>query len=240
MAIETVSFRAWLGDQIREVLSRKPTQPPFLVWCDPERVWRELLIDVAQSSTFEIWADDVHELLVRQRFRATPRIPRVVWLPVAREEITYFKVFELQAAEVRQMTLPEALTAYGVELPSERWAELRPILAAHAREWLDRPHSAWKELTLGNAKETLVDDQRVLEILATPGMPFDSLKTEGRFPVFIRRIVDDFGLPAPSENDPDGWRIRVVATLLCTRSRGAGSRQPAKRARTNHSDRPRP
>ena len=35
------------------------------------------------------------ELLARQRFHATPRGPRVVWLPMAREEVTYFKVFEL-------------------------------------------------------------------------------------------------------------------------------------------------
>ena len=39
MAAETMGFRAWLGDQIREVLSRKQPQPPFLVWYDPERVW---------------------------------------------------------------------------------------------------------------------------------------------------------------------------------------------------------
>ena len=50
MVTETASFRDWLSDQIREVLSRKQPQPPFLVWCDPERVWRELLIDVAQTS----------------------------------------------------------------------------------------------------------------------------------------------------------------------------------------------
>jgi hypothetical protein len=43
MATETTSFRHRLSDQICEVLSRKLPQPPFLVWCDPERVWRELV-----------------------------------------------------------------------------------------------------------------------------------------------------------------------------------------------------
>jgi len=45
-------------------------------------------------------------------------------------------------------------------------------------------------------------------------MTFEILQAEGRFPVFTRRVVDDFGLPAPLENDPDGWRVRAVATLL--------------------------
>jgi hypothetical protein len=71
----------------------------LLVWYDPERTWRELLLDVA-ADKFEIWADDSHELVVRQRYHATPPAPRVVGLPVAREEATYFKVFEVQAAEV--------------------------------------------------------------------------------------------------------------------------------------------
>ena len=102
-------------------------------------MWRELLIDVARTGAVEIWADDGHELLVRQRFQATPRTPGWSGSPWRRDEVTYFKVFELQAAEVRQMTLPEALTAYGVELSSERWAELKPILAAHARRVAGSP-----------------------------------------------------------------------------------------------------
>jgi len=122
MAADPTCFRHWLNVQIRETLSRKLPQPPLLIWCDPEQTWRALLLDVAAGGDFELWADDSHELLVRQRFQATPRAPRIVWLPVARDEVTYFKVFELQATDVRQMTLPEALTAYGVELPSERWA----------------------------------------------------------------------------------------------------------------------
>jgi hypothetical protein len=219
------SFRSWLHDQIAHVLARKGPEPPLLVWYDPERTWRELLLDVA-AGKFEVWADEGHELLVRQRFQATPRAPRVVWLPVAREEATYFKVFELQAAEVRQMTLPEALTAYGVDLPSDRWSELEPILAAHAREWLDRPRPAWKELTPNTAKETLIDDQRLLEILATPGLTFEGLRAEGRLPVFTRRVVEDFGLPAPRENDPDGWRVHAVASLLCTEASARAPETP--------------
>ena len=54
-------------------------------------------------------------------------------------------------------------------------------------------------------------------------MTFEGLQAEGRFPVFIRRVVEDFGLPAPLENDPDGWRVRAVASLLCTE---AASRVP--------------
>ena len=68
MATETVSFRAWLGDQIREVLSRKQPQPPFLVWCDPERVWREGRsgrVALGEQSPRPTWPPGVLSRLVR-------------------------------------------------------------------------------------------------------------------------------------------------------------------------------
>lgn len=140
----------------------------------------------------------------------------MIWLPAAREDIGYFKVFELQAAEVKELTLPEALSAYEVDIPSDQLSDLKPLLAAHAREWFDRPRSAWKELTPGTAKGTLVDDDRILEVLATPDMTFYDLKVDNRFGVFARRIAEDIGLPGPKDDDPQGWRVQAVAALLCT------------------------
>jgi hypothetical protein len=209
------SLRNWLRQEILQVLNRKSSQPPFLVWCDPQCVWKELL-QAASENTFELWAEDTHELMLRSKFYNTPRQHRVIWLPVSKENITYFQVFALQAETVKEITLPEALAQYGLDIPSATLAELKPILAAHAKEWLDYPQSHWQELTPGNAKGTLVNDERVLELLATPGLTFASLIADNRFPIFKRRIVEDFGLPSPEPDNPEKWRIQAVASLLLT------------------------
>ena len=210
------SLQSWLCREIESLLDRNGGEPAFIVWCDPDRVWKDLLVVAAQSGGFELWADEVHELLLRERFQNAPAARRVVWLPVGREGITYFKVFELRAAEVVTWSLPEALSNYGVDIPPEHLAELNSLLAAHAKEWFGRPLSAWKELTPGNAKGALMDDDLMLEIVATPGRPFDDLVSENRFSLFTRRLGEDFGLPIPNQGDADGWRVQALAALLCT------------------------
>ncbi len=188
----------------------------MLIWCDPDRVWKDLLISAAKNTGFELWADDQHELELRERFYTTPAAPRAVWVPVARENLTYFKVFELTASDVREWTLATALAAYGVEIPPQHLPELEPLLKAHVREWFDRPRSAWNELTPGNAQGTLVDDELVFEYVTTPSLSFAKLQQEDRFTIFADRLVDDFGLPAPKATDADGWRTAALACLLCT------------------------
>ena len=94
--------------------------------------------------------------------------------------------------------------------------ELRPLLAAHTQEWRDRPRVAWKELTPGHAKGVLMDDDRMLEILATYGSDFDALVKEDRFSLFARRAKEDFGLPEPKPKDADAWRVQALASLLST------------------------
>ena len=210
------SFQSWLCQEIDDLLKREGTELGFIVWCDPERVWKDLLTVAAQSGGFELWADDVHELLLRERFQNAPAAHRVIWLPVARAGITYFKIFELRATEVIAWSLPEALSKYGVDILPENLSELNSLLAAHAKEWFGRPLSAWKELTPGNAKGALMDDDLMLEILATPGRRFDDLVSENRFSLFTRRLAEDFGLPVPNQEDPDGWRVQALAVLLCT------------------------
>lgn len=209
------SFKTWLLAEIRQSLGPKSANH-LVLWCDPERVWKPLLDRVAEGADFELWSEEKHELLLRDRLLKAPPASRVVWLPCAREEIGYLRVFELRAADVKTWTLPEALRGYGVELTSEQLVELRPLLAAHTQEWLDRPRLAWKELTPGHAKGVLMDDGRMLEILATPGTDFDALVKEDRFSLFARRVKEDFGLPEPKPSDADAWRIQALAALLCT------------------------
>ncbi|WP_196524332.1 hypothetical protein [Nostoc commune] len=53
--ISTHSLRNWLRQEILQVLNRKSSQPPFSVWCNPQRVWKELL-QAAAENTLELWA----------------------------------------------------------------------------------------------------------------------------------------------------------------------------------------
>src|SRR4051812_36191092 len=114
------SLRDWLCREIREVLSRPIVPAPFIVWCDPERAWLDLLREASKATGFELWApesiqEEFHELLLRDRFFSNPRAPRVVWVPCSRDAITWFKVYELEANEVREKSLLTTLREYGVE-----------------------------------------------------------------------------------------------------------------------------
>lgn len=221
------SFRNWLRQEILQVLSRKMARPPLLIWCDPERVWKDLLEAAAEGDAFELWAEEAHELLLRERFCQEPPAPRVVWLPVSSEDISYFRVFALQAEAVWELSLPEALSRYGVDLPFDQLHDLKPLLPAHAKEWLDYPLSHWKEhLSPGQVKTSLIDDDLFLQILASPGRPLSGFIGQDRLPIFNRRAVEDFGLPPlfdprlkrvePDALDVESWQVRAVTTLLVT------------------------
>lgn len=227
MTIVPDSFRSWLRQEINQVLERKKSPPPFIVWCDPEHVWQDILKTTADGA-FELWAEEEHELLLRHRFHRTSRSPRVIYLPVSRENITYFKVFEIQAEEVIEISIVEELSRYGVFIPSDMQFDINPLLPVHLKEWIDQPRSKWKELTVGNVKETLVDDERILKILASVGTDFACLIDESRLPILIRRIVEDFGLPDPKGVTADSWRASALASLICTEAATLCPESPPK------------
>jgi hypothetical protein len=223
----TLTLRQWLRLRVQPILSRHAAQPPYIVWCDPAHIWKELLQLAAEGGAFELWADEIHELILRQRFYSNPRTPRLVWLPVSSDEISFFKVYAMQAAEVVQLRLSEALAQFGVELSPDHWAELEPLLPAHARQWIDYPLSHWREhLSPGQVKTSLVDDDTFLKVLASPGVPLAGLLPVDLLPVLNRRAAEDFGLPPlydphsaapePEALDLEAWRSRAVAALLVT------------------------
>lgn len=231
MSTASGSFRDWLCREIREVLGHQTTPPPFVVWCDPDHSWLDLLRAAAKADGFELWAPDsgtdhLHELLVRDQFYSTARAARVVWLPCARADITWFKPFELEAEEVWERSLLQALREYGVDISREHEEELLGFLPAHAHEWFDKPKHTWKELTPGNAKGALVDDRRMLRVLGGPAGEFDGLRSEERFDIFARRATEDFGLPNPANMDEDAWRIAATARLLCTDAAEGSPQEP--------------
>lgn len=215
------TFRDYLVAQIKSHLGRKTQPAPFLVFCDPDQEWLELLRMAAEHAGFELWAPELgqnapHELLLRDRFYREPRTPRVVWLRAARADITWFKVFELQADHVWEKRLLDVLRDYGVLIPVEHEAELSTLLPAQTRAWFAQPRSTWKELTPGNAKDALIAPERMLEILAGPPKEFERLAKQGRFSLFATRAVEDFGLPEPREHEEELWRKMATARLLCT------------------------
>jgi hypothetical protein len=229
------SFQSWLTLRVREVLGRKSGAPPLLLWCDPDRSWLDLLREAAKADGFDLWAplpgqQDSHELLVRDRFYSSPRAPRVVWLPCARNSISWFKPFELEAEEVWEKSLLQALREYGVDISRDHEDDLVGLLPAHAREWFDKPKDTWKELTPGNAKGTLVDDHRMLQALAGAPREFDSLREEARFDIFARRCTEDFGWPDPKELGEEAWRVAATARLLCTEAAEGSPREPPREA----------
>ena len=211
------NLRSWLVREIRDVLDRKTAVPPLLLWLDPDSQWLDLLRAAAQTGGFDLWADPAqHELIVRDRFCRTPRAPRVVWLPCKREDITWFKPFELEAEAVWERTLLEAIREFGIYIPREHEADLACELPAYAREWFDQPKDAWEELTPGNARGALIDDARMLQVLAGETGEFERLRTDGRFDFFANRAVKDLGLPDPTGKAEDLWRLAATARLLAT------------------------
>lgn len=210
------SFREWLRAEIASILGRKVTPAPLLLWCDADRVWRDLLVAAAEGGAFELWADDAHGLITRERLLAAADVPRVVWVPLARGALGYLKVFELQADLVWTESLLAALERAGVELPRDQVETLSRLLPSYTKERLDRPLSAWRELTAGSALQALVHDDRVLEALASPGKPLTAVIEPERLDVFRRRVDEDFGLPWARGVADDEWRLSAVARLLVT------------------------
>ncbi|MEI6306320.1 MAG: PglZ domain-containing protein, partial [Deltaproteobacteria bacterium] len=119
------------------------------------------------------------------------------------------------------------MSDFGVDLPSEQALTLEPFLPSHAKEWLDYPLQHWKDnLSKGQVKTSLVDDDNFLVALASIGNSLNTIISEDRISVLSRRATEDFGLPPlpelkgdngfPSLVDTDTWRQQAVASLLVT------------------------
>jgi hypothetical protein len=197
-----------------------------MVWCDPERAWRDLLKAAAEDGAFELWADGEHELVLRERLLKSTPAPRVVWIPTASDEIGYLKVFELQAERVWTESLVSALARFGVEIARDHEAGLRDMLRAYAVEHVDQPRSSWRDLTPGSAKSALVDEDQILVALARTNTPIVDVIGEERLSVFTRRVSEDFGLPAPLLGKDDDWRTAATARLLVTDAATRVSTEP--------------
>jgi len=204
------SFRSWVYEQIQSVLTKQVEPAPFIIWCDPGREWKEVLQKTC-GDAIELWADEGHELLLRHRFAREARRARVIWLPRRRSELTYFRVFEGEAA-FREINLLEALREYGVEITRTQEDEVKEDLLAYALAKLDEPLSKWKKIT----PDELISAGTVLTVLADLGKPIEDRISPERSHLFKRRVTADFGFPEPDFVEPDKWRIRSVARLLAT------------------------
>lgn len=226
MVSEQNTFRSWILKKVQSVITHKANHNCLVIWCDPKRTWKELLETSLSETGLGFWTEDVHELALRYKFYSTTPTNRIIWLPVDQNDLGYFLVCALQADQIIQVSLPEALSAFGVDLPVDQIQELEPILPSHACQWIDYPLSFWKEkFSVGEAKVSLVDDDLLLSILASPGTALSEWINPDRLPILNRRVVDDFGMPALYEGpiEPelttdavDQWRVRCLAMLLIT------------------------
>lgn len=222
------SFHTWLSSKIRAVF-KKPEA--WILWCDPRQEWLDLLKKAAEADGFELWADpEEHELVLRNRFVQEPRRSRIVWLPVSHDDITWFKVFEPEADFIWETSLLSALRDFGVQIPGDREDELAPLLATYAYERFDSPKADWKDFTAGAAKGELINDRRMLEVLAGNSGEFEALRSEGKFEIFARRAMEDFGLPDPATLDEEVWKREATAILLCTEAAAANPDSPPPEA----------
>jgi len=218
------SFHIWLSSKIQAVFKRPDA---WILWCDPRQEWLDLLKKSAESDGFELWADpDEHELTLRNRFANEPRKSRIVWLPRSEEEITWFRVFEPEANLIWETRLISALRDYGVQIPGDREDELASLLPTYVNERFDSPRSDWKDFTAGSAKGELINDRKILEVLAGGSGMFDRLRSEGKFEIFARRVREDFGLPDPELAELEAWRREATAVLLCTEAAEAHPQSP--------------
>ena len=210
------SLANWLKREITSVLEKKIQPAPFIIWCDPAREWRDILLTLSAGGDFELWAGEEHELQLRERFFNSTRKPGVIWIPKNPDDLSYSKAFACDAEKIISFSIPEALIEYGLQISSEDIEQFRDLLKSHVKEWLDRPKSGWKELNLVKIKETLIDDEHFLNILcSTYREPQLSMGKE-QFSVFRRRAVEDFGLPETVESGLKKWRINALACILVT------------------------
>jgi len=225
------SFGHWLGARIQSIFKKEPAGSQLILWCDPTREWRALLQAALKITEIELWADEeTDELWLRDRLISSSRARRILWLPRSRRDISWLKVFELEADGVWEKTLVEALREYGVHVSRDSENELTGLLPKQALVWIDQPLSVWKELSSRVAKGTLVTDQRMLEVLSGVQEQFGQLKAENQFEVFARRATEDFGLPDPRSMDEASWRIASTAHLLATEAAAANSQNPPSEA----------
>jgi len=214
------SFKQWLISHINEILQDKIH---FILWLDPKNQWREILLDSSENN-FQLWIEEEHELKTRYKIENTEKEPRVIYIPKSREELTYLKVYEHQAAKVIQSTLIQALAVYGVPIPRETQEEIQDQLPTLVKEWLDKPKSHWRrELTTGTIRDTIVDNETILETLTNKDP--NSLPPEKQS-LFTRRITEELGLPDPTKTDPSTWRTRALASMLYTEATQLNPQDP--------------
>lgn len=47
--MSNLSFKKWLLEQIESVLAKPVAPAPFILWCDPQREWKELLLKTCRD-----------------------------------------------------------------------------------------------------------------------------------------------------------------------------------------------
>ena len=160
------------------------TPPPFLLWCDPYRQWLDLLRTSSSENGFELWADpNEHELVVRDRFFHEPRKPRGSGCRARATKSHGSKSLSWRRKKCGRDRCSKLFVNTGLISHGSKRASWHHCCQLMLKSEFDKPRSTWKELTPANAKGALIDDHRMLEVLAGEVGEFEKLKQEDRFAI---------------------------------------------------------
>ena len=220
--IEEISFKQWVQNEILKRLQSKAKDPPTIFWCDPNRLWQEILEKISEG-TFELWTEDDNELVIRHKLYHSEKKPRVILLPKSKDELTFLKVYTSNENDIIEIDFLEALYRYGAPIPSEIQVDVKPHLSAYIKDWLDEPLSIWRNF-LSSGSKALLTENDVLAVLSNT--TFSELAASGKFDLFQQIVVDDYGLPDPRDSEEIEWRKKSIASMIYTEAYDTNPKNP--------------
>jgi hypothetical protein len=222
--VQEISFRDWLRVLIQKYFNNNSVDYPLVIWCDPDNLWKDILKNTVDE-TFELWSETDNELILKHRLHQADSKPRVVYIPVKEEELSFLRVYADNAIEVVEMDLLEALLQYGAPIPSEKQSELKPNLPGYIKSWFDEPRSKWNEIQSGD-EGVLITPEKILQTLSN--IDFEELKSGDKFQIFRGIVTENYGLPDPTEGSQKEWRIKSVSFMICSEAYSINPDNPPK------------
>ena len=163
-----------------------------LLWLDPHREW-ERLVDQLPSE-LELLKYDGSQLHLRAAIeRRSSGRPRIVYVPLSRQELTVLKECEF-ILPVWDEDLLYALRRWGVEIDREDEKALLPLLPSLAVRWGDKPLDYWRHLTASGVRARLFDEAQIREFLADPTGAAAGLEREGTLGMFRDFLAEAYGV----------------------------------------------
>jgi len=183
-----------------------------LLFIDPLRQWERLMLGAA--GRVELLTYDGSQLALRVAIeRHGPATTRVVYVPLAREQLTVLKEYEF-TLPVWDRRLVPTLRAWGVDVATEDEKALASYLPGLVARWADRPIEFWRNLTAHSVGARLFDDEKVRAFLDRPDDIAADIEHEGLLPLFRDFLAESFGVRTSQTGAPKELAHALVCNLL--------------------------